>query len=437
MSSKKGDLNLLIPGADGWEIWTGSNSSGYTLRTATEATSALEVTGYPSGGVGMAVPVRQLTAVPFRAQTNDLALLGDLAAMQLEKNGTRPALDGGQLTDHFVYSTSENETNLTAVVMSSPNEGQLPRRSPEGFDISPRCYPLPEGQVVVWRELGRWVFGIGKPGQALYFQCLSGEFLDDRAGNEIRLALTQLQIQGLISGTPESAVIWAHESSSDARSEEVEALSRGLGVPVHVTPKPAPTWPSPPSHLLPADVRAERLAVKGKRNRNLLIAAVCLAYVGIGAYLYLDLQKAKDATIAAKRKVNEVKADADFYEEHEARWAELGPIVDVEYYPFEVMLAAYQALPNTGSERFIRVKNFTVKNQMGLVNGEDSLIREVYITGYAEEVNQEKIPEYAESLRKSNALPFTWECPPETRDKKTGQMTFKYVGNDPLTQTAP
>ena len=101
------------------------------------------------------------------------------------------------------------------------------------------------------------------------------------------------------------------------------------------------------------------------------------------------------------------------------------------------MLAAYQALPNTGSERFIRVKNFTVKNQMGLVNGEDSLIREVYITGSAEEINQEKIPAYAESLRKSNALPFTWKCPPETRDKKTGQMTFKYVGSDPLTQTAP
>jgi hypothetical protein len=230
MSAKKGDLNLLIPGADGWEIWTGSNASGYQLHSATGHLLALDVTGFPSGSVGMAIPVRQVSAVPFRAQTDDLALLGDLAAMQLEKNGTRPALDGGQLTDHFVFGTSPEETHLTAVVMNPPSEGQLPRRSPEAFDISPRCLPLAVGKVVVWRELGRWIFGIGKPGQALYFQCLSGEYLDDRAGNEVRLAMTQLQIQGLLKEPPDSVVVWTHDSATDARSEEIEAFARGIGI---------------------------------------------------------------------------------------------------------------------------------------------------------------------------------------------------------------
>jgi len=284
MSGKKGDLNLLIPGADGWEIWTGSNHGGYRLHKGTEHHLVLDVTGYPSGAIGMAIPVRQVSAVPFRAQTDDLSLLGDLATMQLEKNGTRPALDGGRLTDHFVFGSAPDETHLTAVVMNPSSEGQLPRRSPQAFDISPRCLPLPAGKVVVWRELGRWVFAIGKPGQALYFQVLSGERLDDRAGNEIRLALTQLQMQGLLPQPPDAVVVWSHASSSDARPEEHESLARGLGLAVSVTEKPAPVWPLPPSRLLPADVRAERLAKKGKRNRNLLIAALFLAYLGLAAF---------------------------------------------------------------------------------------------------------------------------------------------------------
>ncbi|MEN8679073.1 MAG: hypothetical protein ABF391_03385, partial [Akkermansiaceae bacterium] len=70
MSAKKGDLNLMIPGADGWEIWTGSAVNGFRQHSSTEHLLALDVTGIPSGGVAMAIPVRQVSAVPFRAQTD-------------------------------------------------------------------------------------------------------------------------------------------------------------------------------------------------------------------------------------------------------------------------------------------------------------------------------------------------------------------------------
>ena len=159
----------MIPGADGWEIWTGSAMSGYQQHSSTDHMLALDVTGIPSGPVAMAVPVREVFAVPFRAQTDDLSLLGDLASMQLEKSGNRPALDGGQLTDHFVYATTSEETHLTAVVMNPPSEGKLPRKSPDQFDISPRCLPLPEGRVVVWSELGRWSLGLGNQGELFIF----------------------------------------------------------------------------------------------------------------------------------------------------------------------------------------------------------------------------------------------------------------------------
>ena len=419
----------MIPGADGWEVWTSSAASGYQQHSATEHLVALDVTGLPSGGIGMAVPVRQVSAVPFRAQTNDLSLLADLAVMQLEKNGTRPALDGGQLTDHFVYGTAPEETHLTAIVMNQPTEGQLPRRSPEAFDISPRCLPLPEGKVVIWRELGRWVFAIGKPGHALYFQCLSGERLDSRAGNEIRLALTQLQIQGLLTQGPDGVVVWSHGSSTDARPEELESLSQGLGMPVDSVPRPSPSWPSPPSRLLPADVRAERLEVRGRRNRNLMIAAIAMIYLGVSAYLYFDLKKAKEAAAVAKRETDEVEVEAAVLTAHNSKWSELRPVVETEYQPLEVFLASYRALPNTRDKRYIRLKNISMTNQFREIDNELRVDRQVVIEGLVDPEDAEEIPKFAKNLRDSPQLDgFEWTTPPEKKDNRTGKTTFTYTG---------
>jgi hypothetical protein len=427
MSAKKGELNLLVPGADGWEIWKGSTTEGFQLHAATEHLLALDVTGYPSGPVGMAIPVRQVSAVPFRAQTDDLSLLDDLALMQLEKNGTRPALDGGQLTDHFVYGLADEETFLTAVVMTSPSEGQLPRKSPRAFDVSPRVLPLPEGEIAVWRELGRWVFGIGKPGHPLYFQCLSGDRLDARAGNEIRLALTQLQIQGMMTEQPRRVVVWSHGSVTDAREEEIEVLSRALDLPVETEARPAPVWPNPPSRLLPADVRAERLAGRAKRNRNIGIAAAAVVYLGLVGYLFFDLKNIQKEAVKAERAASVVEAEASLLTEHTERWDELQPVVETRFHPLEVLFACYRALPNTKTDRFIRLKQAVMENQFKEIDGELKVSRRIRLEGLADQENSLKIPEFADNLEESDELEgFEWRTPPETTDKKSGKMLFAY-----------
>lgn len=430
MSAKKGDLNILIPGADGWEIWNGSPTEGFQLHAATEHLLALDVTSYPSGSLGMAVPVRQVSAVPFRAQTDDLSLLDDLALMQLEKNGTRPALDGGQLTDHFVYGLADEETYLTAVVMSPPSEGQLPRKSPESFDLSARALPLPEGEIAVWRELGRWVFGIGKPGHPLYFQCLSGDRLDARAGNEIRLAMAQLQIQGMLAEMPSRVVVWTHGSATDARAEELEVLSRGLDLPVDPAPRPAPSWPSPPSRLLPADVRAERLAGRAKRNRTIGVGVAAALYLGLVGYLFFHLKSVQKEAAEAGRAAALVEADASLFTEHEEKWRELQPVVEARFHPLEVLFSCYQALPNTKADRFIRLKQAVLENQFREIEGEMKVSRRIRLEGLADEDNSLKIPEFAKNLKDSSGLDgFRWSTPPETRDRKSGKMLFVYEAN--------
>lgn len=429
MSQKKGDLSLLIPGADTWEIWKSTAENQFDLHATTEATQALDVTGFPSGRLAMAIPVRQVTSVPFRAQTTDLTLLADLAAMQLEQNGSRPALDGGQLSDHFVYQSRPDETILTAVVLIPPTEGQLPRKSPQAFDLSAHCFQMPLHHVAVWRELGRWVFAIGEQNKVLYFQCLSSSRLDDRAGNEIRLALTQLQIQGLLTETPTEVVVWKHDSPTDARPEEIESLAQGLGISTISLDKPNPTFPSPPSRLLPADVRAERLAQKNRQNRNLIIAAALVLYLGLAAYLYYGLDQAKKETTLAQNKLIGISQEADVLIKHRNQWAELQPVVESQFHPFEILLHTYRSLPNEQRERVIRLKRATMINQFRQVEGELQIDRRVVLEGQADEAFQAKIPIFAGNLRSNPDLDaFQWSTPAETLDNKTGKMTFIYEG---------
>ena len=237
-------------------------------------------------------------------------------------------------------------------------------------------------------------------------------------------------MQGLLPQEPDAAVIWSHGSVSDARPEELEALARGLGVEVSSSPKPAPNWPLPPSRLLPADVRAERLEKKGKRNRVFLCVALFLAYLGLAAFLFLKLEKAKDEASQAKRKASGISSEADFLTDHEAKWDELIPVVEDEFHPFEVYLGAYRALPNTRGNRFIRLTKVSMMNQFREIDGDLRVMREVYIEGQSEQDDQEKIPEFAENLRTSEALKFPeWDLPPEKTDRRSGKVTFSYTGN--------
>ncbi|MDB4500567.1 hypothetical protein N9224_00110 [Akkermansiaceae bacterium] len=428
MSAKKGDLTLLLPGAGGWEIWKGTAAAGFSLHSETDHQRALDVTGYPSGPIQMALPIRQLAAMPFKAQTTDLDLLDDLAAMHLEKNGVRPALDNGTLADHFIYSQDAEETSLTAVVLNAPREGDLPRRSPEAFDLSPHCLPLHSGKVVVWKELNRWVFALGSGEKALYFQCLPGERLDERAGKDIKLSLAQLGLQGLLPETPEEIILWTSGGAEDARPEEIDALARGFNGSVNTSPKPSPHWPVPPSKLLPEDVRAERVEKAAKRTRNLAITALAFCYLGVVAYCYTNIKKTEKRAIAVEREVESTKEETGNLLTVLNKWDELTPVVEGEFYPYEVYYQVVRCLPNT-PQRKIRISLATVVNQPKL-SPEGVLVmdRRIVVTGQATDTSD--IAKFAIALKASDELSgFEWNMP-ESQTKKD-EWSFTYTAQVP------
>ena len=69
--SKPANKVILVPGATGWEIWTGQPESGFTLHEASTMVHAGELAGLPPGEVTLLFPVASITSIPLRVTTED------------------------------------------------------------------------------------------------------------------------------------------------------------------------------------------------------------------------------------------------------------------------------------------------------------------------------------------------------------------------------
>jgi len=422
-AKKKGEKVLLLPGADGWEAWTSLNGAGFDLALRSGATRVLDVGGIPSGELTMAFPVRDVSALPFRAPTSDGALISDLAEMHLERMGMRPGIDAGVLSDVFKVGTRGEESLVVPVVLAPPMEGHLPRRSPQHFDISARCLPLPADGLVVWRELGRGVFALSEEGQALEFEALASQQLGEDAGREIRLTLMQLEMQGLIDSLPRHCFIWVGDEEAPPGAEELAALGAGIGLsgPATVAAKPAPVFPARSSQLLPADVRAERVARRKKQQIIAAAVAAAVVYLGVLGFLWSSLAKARKN---ADKALVEYTPFEDIYEDgkrHEQKWRELQPVVEQDHNTVELL---YHCMRARGGEEGVRLDRADITNQLQVDSeGELTLIRSIRLQGKSDELGQATA--FDEALKGERGLnDYQWTTPPP--QAKGDKWSFQY-----------
>ena len=342
--SKTTENVLLVPGESGWEIWIGQTASEFTLHSATAIERASDLTDIPNGDILLLFPVKSITAVPMRVSSDDDALFPDLAALHAERLGLRPDPMAGQLTDIFVIAREAENTALVSVLLRAPGEGEMPPRGPKGFDISPRAYPLAGDSVAIWKEFGRWVFAISHQGNLVYCQATSvgSGSPDENLTREIRLALMQLSMQGL-EIEPNRIVLWAS-------SEEVNSAAlSSFRVPVEVSPRPAPTLPSPLSKLLPADVRAARREARKRQNIIAGAAAVALFYLGIVGWFGYGLWKDSKETQNLLQQAAAAAPDSEAYQIHKEKWEELSKAIELKNSPVDILSRIASCIPlNSG-----------------------------------------------------------------------------------------
>jgi len=418
---KKGQSVLLIPGAEGWEVWTGAGET-VSLSLRSDTVHALEVSPLPAGELKMAFPLREVSSLPMMAPTTDKTLFADMADMHVERLAMRPAIESGNLSDCFSVAERGEATLLLPVVLAPPPEGSLPSRSPKAFDVSARCYPMPADAVAVWKELGRWVFALGINGNPMHFQALASVDLDEAAGREIRMSLMQLQIQGLLDSVPTHCFVWVGEQDASPGHSAITALGKGFGGRASMATKPTPSFPSKPSELLPADTRAERLAKRKRQQAALMVSALVLAYLGVVGWLGWKLVEAEKRAAAAQSILDEIGGGAEFISEHQKKWEQLDPVIGLEHWPVELLSRCAKAIPSGGQLRFERAE---FNNQLEIDDdGTTKKIRRITLTGKAETLEQ--VNQLNLNLKRSGDLAYyDWNTPPpqETND---GRWAFNY-----------
>ncbi len=412
---------LLFPGAEGWEVWRGSEE--LNLLKASGEREALAVEGVPGGNLTMAFPVRDVSAAPFVAATGDKEMFRDLADLHLERSGLRADQSAGSLSDCFTLRSGEEEAVLLPVVLSPPPEGGLPKRSPHAFDVSARCLPLPNSAVVLWREFGRWAFAVSdSQGQAVYFQALPGAMFDQQLAREVALGTAQLSMQEVLPESLSECQIWTGEGEIPPSRESLEKLGELLSLPVHALAKPAPRLPERISKLLPADIRAERVARQKAKQTKLAIAAVILAYLGVVGFMAYKYFDAKDRTAVAEKRAEATNPMAEEVAIFSSKWDELQPVVENDFWPIEQYYNAYLAAPKEG----LKIERAEMHNEIQFQDGREAVLKRFIILS-GESSQAEQAVQFGENLTKSEYFSsFEWDInSPSPTSKDTWRFEYR------------
>ena len=422
-AKKKKERLLLIPGSQGWEVWRGLPGEDLSLALRTQEEEALAIESLPSGEITMAFPVRDVSALPFKTPSTDEGLAEDLAEMHIERLGLRPSVLSGVLTDCYRVARTEEELLLLPVVLTPPEEGSMPKRSPSSFDLSPRCLPLPADAMVVWKEFGRWVFAVSRGSEPVHFQALADELLGEGAGREIRLSLLQLQMQGMLEGSGPRGVVWVEEEQPVPSEEALQAFARGFGGELTVAHKPAPFFSTQPCQLLPADIRAERVARKKRRQLIALVSVLVLGYLGLVGWGVVNLlNKEREAATVQAQAEELAPAVADLLE-HRDKWAELEPLTEDQHFPVELLYRVAQASPRTG----LKFDRAEFDNQTDISDqGTPQQKRRITLTGKAAALAQ--VNQFSEKLQGSRDLSYYKWTTPEAQETGSGEWRFVYDG---------
>ena len=354
---KAGDRLLLRP-SEGtqWEVRSMSNGGEGRLIETRESPGD----GRISQQSVLALPVRQVFAVPLWLATTDPALMREMIFLQLERRG----LAGGRsskevIFDYRIVATVENKTLVLAVALpgSLPGHLCLDLRS---YEPSARLLPLPRDEFTLWREGGRLALAATRGEELAYFQSLGDGSFTGPVLQELRCIKLQLESANIIGGE-RGVTVWG-----DFAPGEISSLGETMGLRVAAAPKPAPVLPREPMDLMPASVRQTRRIAQTQGRNFAIAAAVAGAYLLLLfilvvrlTWFYVGSRLIERRLAAHQTEVAEIEATA-------ARWDSLAPAIDPETYPVELLLRCSRLLPPQG----VRFTSFDMNTGKITITGE-------------------------------------------------------------------
>jgi len=273
------------------------------------------------------------------------------------------ASDEGKSWMHWQAGRTQNQVLVVAagIAEGAPVDTWL-KVLPQTFELSPRLYPIPEGELVIWRELDRIVVAVSRADQLVYFAGLSSHELDARAALEIRDLVAALRAHEFLL-KPMGARVW-----TSCVPDFVATLKEMLGAPVVQEPKPTPRLPADQCPVLPAQVaRAHRARARRRQTAQIVMALAALYvlfFAAWGGWLYWrEMRLNKDAAQADTLRPRVARVESE-----QARWAALEQATNPDLYPTEVFQRLVALLPPEG----IRFKEFQMELDRVVISGEAS-----------------------------------------------------------------
>jgi len=409
----KGELTIIAPGVNGWDIWRGKKGEAFHLELRGEERDASKLKGVSAGELTMVFPVKEVTTAPFLLPSGELDIQEEAATMHIERLGIKVDPFGGQLTDVFTVEQTEEKAVLLPVVLSSPEEGTMPGKAPSHFDISPRAFTLPQNGVTLWIEMGVWIFAFSLNGVLVYSQATTTSGLDQGIVRDIQLTRTQLGIQGI--EVSDHCTIWRSsqgEAPFDIELDQFQSIYPGS---IEVVDKPVIDLPSNLSKLLPADISFERKRKSAQRRVMAICAIAALVYLGVIGYFVWDYTDLKSQYSLADQEADKLRGKASSITDFIRVWdGDLEAMVNVKYYPVDVLHNVVKSLPPRGTVKF---KEFGVSPEGN-------------ITIEAESKETKHLTAFRVNLLKSVLLKddYDWNDPGKNKQTKGDGWSFRLEG---------
>jgi len=346
---------LCLPGEDGREFWRHEAGTGWKKMEGDDGAA---------GGV-FAIEAIALDSVPFWAVAPQDGRLdvAAVAALKWETLGANEAGDGKSWT-HWEAGRAENRVLIASAGLAELPEAPWQGRRPDSFEVSPCLFPLPDGEMAVWKELGRHVVAFARGESLVHFSVLSARRLDADAAQELRTLCLGLEVQGFLA-RPSGVRVWTTPEPDFA-----DAVSDSLGIRARVEAKPSPALPESPSGIFPPEMaRAARDRAQRQRRAQViasLAAVYVLGFSAWGAWLFWRGHSLSAQTAELERRRPEIEAVRTM----QTRWQVLEPATNVDTYPTELFHRVVSLLPDEG----IQLKEFLLESDKLVVSGKASTI---------------------------------------------------------------
>ena len=337
-SLPKGQRGLLFPGptmAEPWEVWVlgGKEEPELLQYCASPLDNRLQK------GTTLALPVSQVFCLPLWLNETDPKQFAGIIPLQLELRGLQPRGNGAPVFDWSVVEQEESRTLVMVGVLPGTLDPELHAEAYEAFDLSARYLPFAADALTIWREQDRLMMAITRGTSLVYYQALSEGTITTRIVQDLNCAQVTLKMQQILKPL-QKVVLW-----TDITAEELTMLQEALHLAITREERPDPVAPAQAWKLIPTMVHEAKRARESQQWLKRGVLMFLLVYLlAVGWLISQYVRTSMGVDELRKWQTANAQPLADI-QAAQATWKELGPVVDTNNYPLELLFHASLSIP--------------------------------------------------------------------------------------------